>query len=120
MTASGPRDMLWLHAERGDRRKQRQQANDRHEEVQRFFHSNKFDALPTRFDTDWNNYFDSILAKSEREKREERFFASYLLRAGANRNNAMGCEYKYSKGEGSDVNDEGAHRVSGISYRRAT
>jgi hypothetical protein len=39
MTASGPRDVLWLHAERGDRQKQRQQANDRHEEVQRFFHS---------------------------------------------------------------------------------
>jgi hypothetical protein len=52
MTASDPRDVLWLHAERGDRQKQSQQAKNRHEEVQRFFHANEFDALSNRFDTD--------------------------------------------------------------------
>jgi hypothetical protein len=68
MTATGPRDVLWLHAGPGDRQKQRQQAKDRHEEVQRFFHASKFDAVPNGFDTDWNKlicYFDSIPLRRE-------------------------------------------------------
>jgi hypothetical protein len=99
MTADGMRDMLWLHAERGDWRKQRQQAKDRHEEVQRFFHACRFDAVPNGFDTDWNElicYFDSILLR--REGGKNRFFwALYSVRAGANKNNCDGALVKIAQ-----------------------
>jgi hypothetical protein len=85
MTAVGLRDMLWLHAERGDRRKQRQQAKDRHEEVQRFFHASKFDAVPNVFDTDWNKinllfrFYSSVKGSGKAGK------ASYIVLTGANK-----------------------------------
>ena len=76
MTASSLRDVLLLHAGRGDRQKQRQEAKDRHEEVQRFFHASKFDAVPKVFDTDWNNYllFRFYSSAKQAGKRAESIF----------------------------------------------
>jgi hypothetical protein len=94
MTADGLRDMLWLHAERGDRQKQRQQANGRHEEVQQFFHASKFDAATNGFDTALTElicYYDSILLRREVGRRKESLLASYIVRTGANKNNCDGA-----------------------------
>jgi hypothetical protein len=95
MTADGLRDMLWLHAEPSDRQKQRQQAKDRHEEVQPFFHANEFDAVPNGFDTDRNElicYFNSILLRREVGRREEIVTGIVYLLTGANKIIAVGRE----------------------------
>ena len=124
MAADGLRCVLWLQAERGDWREQRQQTENRHAEVERFFHASKFDAVRNGFDAAWTElfcYFNFILLRLEVEKRgKESVIGVVLCGPARTKIIAMGVGKDLVKGEEANGNYEGAHGVSDISYRRAT